>query len=154
MPVVQVAALHTFQKYQQIRDDVFKWSSVPYYQAYKGMTDADLGTRARTRDNLLLKLFTMLLPSTRSCFLSQSIVERRLDAVQCIEAIRLHTAVTGKLPSRLDELSDAPVPIDPVTGKPFEYRVHGARAFLSAPYPPGGPAIPQYTIRYELKWSP
>jgi len=154
MPVIQVAALHTFQKYQQIRDDVFKWSSLPYYQAFKGMDAADLASGARRQDDLLLKLFTMLVPSVRNCLLSRTMVERRLDAVQCIEAIRLHAARTGKLPSRLDETSEAPVPADPVTGKPFHYRIDGDRAFLSAAYPPGGPDIPQYTIHYELKWSP
>ncbi len=154
MPVVQVAALRTLQQYQQIRDDVFKWSSLPYYQAYKGMDEASVGTRTRAPGNLLLKLFTMLVPSIRNVLLSRTMVERRLDAVQCIEAIRLHVAATGKLPSRLDEISEAPAPTDPVTGQPFEYRVEGDRAFLSSAFPPGGPDVPQYMIRYELKLTP
>ena len=37
MPVVQVAALYTFQSYQQTRDDLFKWTNLSYPQAYKGM---------------------------------------------------------------------------------------------------------------------
>jgi hypothetical protein len=154
MPVVQVSALHTFQKYQQIRDDIFKWSSLPYYQAVEGMDSADLRNRVRAQNKLLLKLFTMVVPSVRGVLLSRTMLERRLDAVQCIEAIRLHAAVTGKLPSRLDEISAAPVPADPMSGKPFEYRVDGDRAFLSSAYPPGGPKTPQYMIEYELKWSP
>ena len=40
MPAVQVSALHTFQQYERIRDDLFKWTSVPLYQSYKGMDDA------------------------------------------------------------------------------------------------------------------
>ena len=112
------------------------------------------GTRARTSGNLLLKLFTMLVPSIRNVLLSRTMVERRLDAVQCIEAISLHVAATGKLPSRLDEISEAPAPTDPVTGQPFEYRVEGDRAFLSSAFPPGGPDVPQYMIRYELKLTP
>ncbi len=153
MPVVQVAALRTLQQYQQIRDDVFKWSNLPYYQAYKGVDEASPGTRARAQDNLLLKLFTMLMPSIRGVLLSRTMVERRLDAVRCIEAIRLHTAVNGHLPSRLGEISEAPVPADPVTGQPFDYRVEGDRAFLSSTFLPDGPDVPQYMIRYELKWT-
>ena len=51
MPAVQVAALHTFQQYEQFRDDFFKWTSLPYYQGYKGMDDAlaERSARGRTR---------------------------------------------------------------------------------------------------------
>ncbi len=95
----------------------------------------------------------MLIPSKGNLLLSTTMVGRRLDAMQCIEAVRLHAAVTGRLPVRLDEIGEAPVPADPVTGKPCEYRIDGSRAFLSGPYPPGGPNIPQYTIQYELTRS-
>ena len=60
MPAVQVASLYTFQQYEQFRDDVLKWTCLPYYQAYKGMDDALAGDRVRTSGNMLLKLFTVL----------------------------------------------------------------------------------------------
>jgi hypothetical protein len=151
MPAVQVAALHTFQKYQQIRDDVFKWSSLPYYQAYQGMDKAFIGGHARARDSLLLKLFTVLIPGMKASLLATTMVERRLDAIQCIEAIRLHAAAHGELPGRLEEISEAPAPLDLATGKAFDYRVEGDHATLSAFAPPGAPAVEQYMIRYELK---
>ena len=36
MPTLQVAALYTYQSYQAHRDEVAKWSGLPYYQSYKG----------------------------------------------------------------------------------------------------------------------
>ena len=37
MPAVQVAALYTFQSYQRMRDDIFKWTGIPYNDAYKSV---------------------------------------------------------------------------------------------------------------------
>jgi hypothetical protein len=151
MPAVQVAALYTFRSYQELRDDVFKWSGLPYSRASKGMDDAWLSRNAELQRRPLLRLFTVFLPSIGAACLAPARVDRQLDALQCIEAIRIHAAAHQKLPARLDEVLEAPVPIDPLTGQPFAYQVDGDRATLSAPYPPGGPAVPGYGIHYELK---
>jgi hypothetical protein len=151
MPAVQVAALHTFQQYEQFRDEFFKWTSVPFYQGYKGMDDALSSFHTRGNRSLLFKLFAMLIPAVRSSGLALALSERRLDAIQCIEAIRLYAALHGKLPSRLEEIAEAPVPLDSATGKPFEYHPHGDQATLTAPFPPGGMDVPQHEINYELK---
>ena len=50
MPAVQVAALHTFQSYQQLRDEEFKWVRLPYYQAYKGMNKASQPRNIRAQN--------------------------------------------------------------------------------------------------------
>jgi hypothetical protein len=44
------------------------------------------------------------------------------------------------------------VPLDVATGQPFEFRVDGDHAILSAPSP-RGMDIPQYRIKYDLKWA-
>ncbi len=150
MPAVQVAVLHTFREYEKYRDDFFKWTSLPFYQGYHGMDECMADNRSRTEGKFLFKLFTMLIPAVRSCGLSLALSERRLDAIQCIEAIRLHAALHGKLPTRLEEITDAPVPLDSGTGKPFVYRANGNRATLTAPFPPGGMDVPQHRINYEL----
>ena len=150
MPAVQVTALHTFQQYQVFRDDFFKWTSLPYYQGYKGMHDSLARNQIVRSDRMLLKLFTNLIPRV-PCGLALALSERRLDAIQCIEVIGLDAALHGKLPARLDDITEAPVPLDIATGKPFEYRVEGDRATISAPSPPGGVDHPLHRINYELK---
>jgi Sigma-70 region 2 len=151
MPAVQVAALHTFQQYEEYRDDLFKWTSLPYYQGEKGMDDSASGKRIRANQSMLFKLFTRLTPAVRSCGLTSALSERRLDAIQCFEAIRIYAALHGKLPPRLEEITEAPVPWDSARGAPFEYRVEGDRATLSASVPPGGADHPMHKINYELK---
>jgi hypothetical protein len=151
MPSVQVATLYTLQQYAVLRDDLFKWTSLPYYQSRKGMDDAMSGLRARTDRSMLLNLFAMALPGIQASGFALARSERRFDAIQCIEAIRLNAALHGKLPARLEDIVEAPVPLDGAIGKPFEYRAEGDRAIISAPSPPGELNHPAYKINYELK---
>jgi hypothetical protein len=151
MPTVQVAALHTYQSFQAHRDDIFKWAGFPRHQAYKGTEAAWQRCHADMQRRPLLKLFLSLVGSTHWSYLAAARVDRHLDAIACIEAIRIYAKAHPGFPARLEEIAEAPVPLDPLTGLPFEYRVEGERATLSAPYPPGVPHVPGYSIHYELK---
>jgi hypothetical protein len=50
----------------------------------------------------------------------------------------------------LEEIKDAPTPLDPVTGKAFDYHVVGDRAFLTSTPFPGVPPDNANTPSYEL----
>jgi hypothetical protein len=152
MPTVQVVALFTFQSYQRMRDDNFKWTGIPYYAAYKSVSKPMNAHRIQGQVNPLLRMFTMLVPAIRAVQMAQLRVDRKLDAIQCIEAIRIYGAAHGKLPSALRDITEAPTPLDLATGQPFGYRVEGDHAILSAPSPPGL-EIPHYRISYDLKWT-
>jgi hypothetical protein len=152
MPAVQVAALHTFQSYQELRDDVFKWTGVPYHQAHNRFDDVMTARKVQCETNPLLQLFRVLIPAVRSVQMAQLLIDRQLDAIQCIEAIRIYGAAHGKFPAALNDITEAPVPLDVATGQPFGYRALGDHAILSAPSP-GGQDIPQYRINYDLKWA-
>ncbi len=151
MPTLQVAALHTYQSYRAHRDEVAKWSGLPYYQSYKGPDESRRSGNAEIQRRPFLKLFTILLSSFQAGRTAAVRAERQLDALQCIEAIRISSAIHHRLPARLDEITEAPVPIDPMTGKPFEYRVDRDTATLTAPFAPGAPRVPGFAIHYELR---
>jgi hypothetical protein len=154
MPTLQVVLIHTLKEYNQFRDDIFKWVAFPYWQA-AGRTWKPQNTAATKFANPLLTMFIALSPALESAILANARLERHFDAIQCVEAIRMYAAEhDGALPESLDAMTETPIPIDPVIGKPFEYRkVDDTTATLIATYPPGGPKIPQYTIRYELKFA-
>jgi hypothetical protein len=152
MPAVQVAALHTFQSYQELRDDVFKWTGVPYHQTHRRFDDVMTARKVQCETNPLLQPFRILIPAVRSVQLAQLLIDRQLDAIQCIEAIRIYGAAHGKFPAALNDITEAPVPLDVATGQPFGYRSLGDHAILSAPSP-DGQDIPQYRINYDLKWA-
>lgn len=153
MPVVQVAALFTYRQYRRDLDEATKWLGLPPWQA-AGKFDAALGmTGEQKRFNPLLTLFRNLIPYLSSAKQAEFRLERHIDALQCVEAIRLHAAAHGgALPPTLGALTDAPAPLDPATGQPFEYKVEGDSATLSTPpLPPGSESHPSYQIRYVLK---
>jgi len=152
MPIVQVTALYSYREYRRLHDHVYKWLKVPYWQSYNRLDAPNMNSAEEKLANPLLTMFRMLEPALHSVRLASVRIERKLDTLQCIEAIRLHAAANGgKLPATLESIQDAPVPFDIATGKPFEYRVDGDSATLSAPVPPGAPNHPAYTIRYLLK---
>ena len=93
----------------------------------------------------------LLLPATDKMVSSRARIDRRLAALRCVEAVRLYAAAhDGKLPASLDEIKDVPLPVDPVNGQPFDYRVAGDRAYLSCSPFPGQPANNTNTPTYEL----
>ena len=76
-------------------------------------------------------------------------LDRNVAALQCIEALRFYaSAHDGKFPNDLRDITQVPVPDDPVTQKPLIYRRNDSKAILEAPAEKG--QADKYTIRYEL----
>ena len=81
----------------------------------------------------------------------------RLDgsvaALECIEALRHYAATHDKkLPAKLSDISNVPLPNNPATGKPFTYRLEGTKAVLEVSPPKGG--APRDGMRYEITIVP
>jgi hypothetical protein len=76
-------------------------------------------------------------------------LDRYMAALQCIEAIRLYTALhNGKFPNQLSDITQVPVPDDPVTHKAFVYTRSDEKAVLEMPALKG--ATDRDIMRYEL----
>lgn len=152
MPVVQVATLHAYHGYKALRDQQYKWVNLPYWQSQGRIDAAYQATLEEKSVDPLLMMFRNLMPALNSVRLADLKLDRRLDALQCIEAIRLHAAAHGgKLPATLEEITDAPTPLDVATGKPFTYKLNGDSATLTAPVPAGAPDHPSFAINYLLE---
>lgn len=77
----------------------------------------------------------------------------RLDGVaavlECVEGLRHFASChDGRLPAQLSDITDIQVPNDPDTGRPFAYRIEGAKAILETSVPKGG--TPRDSTRYEI----
>jgi hypothetical protein len=58
--------------------------------------------------------------------------DRQLAALTAVEALRSYAAAhDGKLPEKLADVTATPVPENPATGEPFEYRVENGTATIS-----------------------
>jgi hypothetical protein len=102
--------------------------------------------------NPLLTLFSLLTPALNSARFAFVRLDRQLNALQTIEAIRLYAHDhDGALPPSLEAITEVPVPPDPASGNPFEYELQGDTATLKAWAPPGMPDHPKIRIHYLLK---
>ena len=61
-------------------------------------------------------------------------IDREVASLRVIEALRIYAARhDGRLPERLDDIDQVPVPNNPATGKPFVYRLEGTTGILDLP---------------------
>ena len=135
MPVSQAVVLHTSLRYDELRDAMFKWFHVPYWQAQPGVEQAQKKI-AESADSEPIPLASVLLPAVANCQVAMARTERRNATLRTVEAIRLYAAAhDGKLPESLGEITEVPVPVNPFTGQPFAYRLDGDTAVLQT----GGP---------------
>ena len=150
MPVAQVVAMVSLETYQRLRDQFFKWFDVPYWQAAQGLDQAEQAiVEARQRGEG--QPFISLLPSLGKLPFLEAQLDRKIAALRIVEALRMYAAShDGQLPAALSDITEVPIPIDPVTGKSFQYTVVGNKAVVEGPAPQGRSFNPRDGVRYEL----
>ena len=155
MPAGKALLLNILGTFIECRDATFKWTYVPYAEGNAGMRAVEQRLIEGKQPGDLTSIFFRALPrlllpaESRVCF-AQAKSQRQLAALRCVEAIRMHAAAhEGKLPRSLSEVAEAPLPVNPVTGKAFPYRVEGDVAVLVADNP-GDPIANQKTYRIRI----
>jgi hypothetical protein len=130
MPVLQVALLSRWKRYEQVRDERYKW-----WLAMHG-PDRDLALRkdrATFNDRNEIAPFHVFGPLLGNLYRAQLRQHRYLSVLRAIEALRLYAARRRAWPEALADIEDVPVPDDPVTRQPFIYRLRGNTATLTMP---------------------
>ena len=108
--------------YEIAMDDITKAWHLPTPQALAVMRATEERFAAQ-KDRSLLPFARMLIPSLSRARLTVARLDRDLAMLMTIEALRAHAAANaGSLPASFDELTVLPVPPNPYTGQPFEYR--------------------------------
>jgi hypothetical protein len=149
MPVPEVVARYTLATYEELRDETFKWFYAPYWKAVEGMEQSDEVLRQWAHgDREIIPVATRVLPAVFSVRMAEVRIDRRIAALRVVEALRMYAAAhDGRLPQRLDAISEVPIPDDPVTGGPFAYELRGESAVLS------GPPVRADRLRWEIKMA-
>ncbi len=152
-PHLQVALLHALLELDQLSDEMLKWQALPHWQNAAPLEALQKKIRRpviRGPDAPAIPLAPLLLPPVQKILLNREKLERQFAALRLIEAIRLYAANhEGKLPPSLAAIKEVPLPVCPLTGKSFEYRLEGERAILSAPpAPPSAPTV--QPLRYGI----
>jgi hypothetical protein len=144
-PATQVIFLDEKREYEIRRDENMKWLSLPYWQAESGFL-ASHPPEQGGEDTL----FCNLLPALLKVRGAQARIDRRIAMLRTVEALRLYAADhDGKLPAKLSDLP-VPVPDDPITGKPFEYKADGSMAELHGAPPKAFATNLAFNLRYVI----
>ena len=143
MPRFQAVGLYAYLEYRDALDDVLKWLRAPHGVRHPGFQKAsERYKQALTRldrvffRGVLLKYIGIgddIGASYRKIFGVVGRTDRRIAALMYVEALRMYAAENGKWPASPEDVTEVPLPDDPVTGKPFEYRVQDTKAVVSTP---------------------
>lgn len=120
-----------FREYQIAFDEMYKLRSLPYPQLVARSREYR-ALAAKRAEQQPANPFLQLLPTVDRAVWKFVLADRQLAALTAVEAVRSYAAAhDGALPSRLQDLTETPVPPNPATGKPFEYRLENATATLA-----------------------
>lgn len=151
MPAAQAVLLHSLAAYEEARDAMFKWTTLPYWQAASQIKKVEEQIREKYRTGEVIPL-DIFLPPGNALITARARSQRNIAMLRVIEAIRLYGAAhAGRLPAKLSDV-DLPLPSDSITGGPFLYRVEGESAVLEAPLLPGMPQR-NFGARYEITFA-
>jgi hypothetical protein len=136
MPAAQALLIYAASTFAEARDNVFKITYLPFPQAHA--LDPSVSQMRQITERLRsdpaeegLRLARMFLPAISKVLAAQIRLDRKIAMLRTVEALRLHAAANrGQLPDSLDQVTVVPVPLDPGTGKPFEYHRDGETATL------------------------
>ncbi|MGD0516570.1 MAG: hypothetical protein ABSA26_03460 [Thermoguttaceae bacterium] len=151
MPLGQVLLIAGLRQYDEIKDDLFKWMYLPYPEAIAGMKKANAKLMELSRGGQeILPLASLFMPAMSSAKVAEARTERTIAILRVLEAIRLYGAAHGgQLPEKLSDITEAPIPIDPILGTAFIYHRIEDAAILEAPAP-SGLNLDAYWLRYEI----
>jgi hypothetical protein len=133
LPATWVLLRYLLATYAEYRDDIFRTLNLPYSQALPLLNSwtKRLHAAPTSEGHVMARILLPALPRVLSIRVR---LERTLAALRVVEALRMYAAAhDGKLPDKLDEITEAPLPLDPGTGKPFEYSRDGDTATVAGP---------------------
>lgn len=155
LPKSQVVLLAYVNEIDRLRDAILTALALPPWQGASLMEDATQPVRAAGETgNPFLALLLATVAKTCSAHVR---VGHQIAGLRAAETLRLYAAAhDGKPPAKWADITEVPLPIDPVTGKALDtfYQVTDGRGILAIP-PPPPPGMPaSLGRRYELAPRP
>lgn len=156
MSPLHTVFLYTMHTYDELRDDCMKWMFLPYSESIAGLRRAEKQLQdAKVAQTEIIPLANLLLPAMVAVKNAEVRAQRQFAVLQVLSALRLFAAQQGRLPANLAEVTDIPLPLDPVSGAPFQYRGEGPNsAVLELASLPGKAGSPLDIARYEIELKP
>jgi hypothetical protein len=151
MPVAQVVLLYTVQVYNELSEEQAKWMLLPFSEIGAGFNQAQQRISDEFAANReIIPIGRFFLPAIMTVKHSETRCEWILAKMRIFEALRLYAAAhDGRWPDRLTDITEVPIPLNPIDGKPFVYKREGNKAILTCEIGPRN--IPW---RYEITLMP
>jgi hypothetical protein len=142
-PIIVIGEFY-FHQYDLACEEMYKLLGLPYPVLLRKSGEYDQYFVKLKGQQPRNKFLTMVPTITRAVW-TFARADRQLAAMTAVEAIRSYAAANGgSLPEKLEDISDTPVPDNPITGLPFDYGVDGDTATLSD-------SQSQQTLSYTIK---
>jgi hypothetical protein len=120
-----------FREYEIAFDEMYKLRVLPYPVQLLKSSEHD-NRIAKLRSEQRANPFFYAESEVRALVWKFARADRQHEALRIVEAIRSYASANGgKLPKRLADIAETPVPENPATGEPFEYRVEKDTATLA-----------------------
>jgi hypothetical protein len=160
----QIVGTYLCDEYRAASDNLWKFWALPYPQAQDQIMrswHALASDKSASENPLIQALLVSWNSSANRPEPLPSILRERQELIRpdrlialmrTIEALRDYLAKhDGRPPERLDQITDLPLPTDPMTDQLFAYHLSGMTATLDAPAPPG--RSPYSGWRFDLTFA-
>ena len=151
---LQVVMMGEVLYYDKFCQDLTKWNFIPYHIARAEIAKAQAAIEKKTKPSISIPfkfLSFQLAPAYKALMQASPRFERRIAMLRTVEAIRLQAAKDKKWPETGDKITLVPLPQDPYTGKPFQWKKDADKITLTGPTPDGENPSQQNTLIYELE---
>ena len=137
---LQIVMMDDFAQFETFHDHLTKWSNLPYWQLPEDVA------AAKPPEGV----FPELAPAAIKVVQARARLQQYFSLLQAVEAVRAYAAENaGRVPPFL-EATKLPVPVDPVTGKPFLYEVKDGTVVIRGTAPIDRKSDPSFNREYEL----
>ncbi|HEX4793982.1 MAG TPA: hypothetical protein VH370_09330 [Humisphaera sp.] len=151
MTAEQVVGTCIFRQYNSVVEELWKAWELPFWQGSQQIAAAE-EELTRLRHGGIENPLLRTVPAVWRARYSIARLDQHIAALRVVEALRDYAARhDGQPPQVLEEIVNLPIPHDPMSGKPFSYRLDGAVAILEASAPAMSPT--HITMRFELTFA-
>ena len=156
MSVPQAVLLCTMQTYDELHERAIALALLPYSKAGRKLQQLEkqLTDPSISNDGMLCPVKKSLASISYPSATRMACTDRKIASLAIIEAIRIYAAShDGRLPKKLADITEVPIPNDPTRDEPFSYHREGDAAILESPLPPAA-ELPLMELRYRIEMKP
>lgn len=130
----QLVVWYIYEQYRLIWDDAFKSSFLPYADSVE--IDRIAAEKRKAVQAGPLRSLAAMIPAIDAARRTGARLDAKIALLRTVEAIRLHAGINGgSPPDTLEQIKIVPIPLNPLTEKPFTYRRDGDAAIIEAEKP-------------------